>query len=223
MMSHSQDKIITKKGILEEYRKKGLAYSVGFGSNPALLVIDMQYGFTNPESPLGSNLENVKKNISKLLELFRKINYPVYFTRIIYNNPEEASIWLKKLPPFRILIKDSIWVKIDDEIRPMPGEKIIDKRFASAFFGTELDKELKYKGVDTLIVTGCTTSGCIRATVVDALQLGYKVIVPIEAVGDRNEEVHYSNLIDIQGKYGDVVTIDEVFKYLEIILKESLH
>jgi len=206
---------IDKKKILEKYREKGLAGNVGFGKRPALLIIDMEYGFTSTESPLGADLREVKDNIKKLLNIFRSHNYPIFYTKIVYDDPDkEAPIWVKKIPSLRILKRGTKWVEIDEDIKPLSNEKIIEKKYASAFFETSLHQELREKEVDTLILTGTTTSGCVRATAVDGLQHGYIVIVPIEAVGDRNEDVHYSNLIDIQGKYGDVVTIEYVLNKL---------
>ena len=109
----------------------------------------------------------------------------------------------------------SPWVEVDPRLEPTSTEAVIEKRYASAFFGTPLAATLTAAGVDTLIVTGCTTSGCVRATVVDALQHGFRAIVPRQCVGDRAPAQHAASLVDIDGKYGDVVSLTDAVRYLE--------
>ncbi len=119
------------------------------------------------------------------------------------------------MPALLTLEAGSPWAEIDPRIAPLPDEPLLNKLFASAFFGTALASFLAANGCDGLIVTGASTSGCVRATVVDALQHGYRPIVPREAVGDRNPAAHEANLYDIDTKYGDVVSLDEVVGHLE--------
>ncbi len=119
------------------------------------------------------------------------------------------------MPALLTLEAGSRWVEIDPRIAPLPGEPVLTKLFASAFFGTELSSLLAAAGCDTSIVTGASTSGCVRATAVDALQHGYRPIVPREAVGDRNPDAHEANLYDIDAKYGDVVPVEEALARLE--------
>jgi nicotinamidase-related amidase len=127
----------------------------------------------------------------------------------------DAGLFVRKVPSLAILQRGSEWVRVDPRLRPMPAEPVVDKRYASAFFGTHLGSTLAAAGIDTVIVTGCTTSGCVRATVVDALQHGLRAIVPRECVGDRSPAQHAANLIDIDGKYGDVMDLSEVVVELE--------
>jgi len=211
---------IRNSKILELYRRRGLGGNLELGERIALIIVDMQYGFTDPNSPLGTDLTEVKNSIKRLLNLFRTYEKPIYFTRIIYDDPmKEAKVWIKKIPALEILKRGTRWVEIDEEIKPRPNEIVIDKKFASAFFGTDLNNSLQKNNIDTIVVAGCTTSGCIRATVVDGLQYGYRVFVPLEGVGDRNEEVHYSNLVDIQGKYGEVIPLNELIDKLSVKLR----
>lgn len=126
------------------------------------------------------------------------------------------------MPALLTLETGSRWVEIDPRIAPMPDEPVLNKLFASAFFGTALASFLAANGCDSMIVTGASTSGCVRATVVDALQHGYRPVVPREAVGDRNPAAHEANLYDIDAKYGDVVPVGEVLAYLEELAQERL-
>jgi nicotinamidase-related amidase len=201
--------------VLEEYRTKGLAGRVGFGRAPAVLVVDYILGFTDLESPLASELDAELQSTLALLDAARARDVPVYFTTTIYErNLADAGLFVRKVPSLNILIRESRWIEVDPRLGRRPSEPVIDKRYASAFFGTHLASTLTAGGVDTLIVTGCTTSGCIRATVVDALQHGFRAIVPRQCVGDRSREQHEANLVDIDGKYGDVVDLDSVMDYL---------
>ncbi len=202
--------------ILRSYEQKGFARSVGFGARPAVVVIDMILAFTDPESPLGSNLDAEVAAIGEVLTAARARGVPIHYTTVSYSDPDfrDGGRFVEKVPSMRMLRDGTPWVEVDERLALRSGERLLVKKYASAFFGTPLDAELKQLGVDTLVVTGCTTSGCVRATVVDGLQLGYRVIVPREAVGDRSREAHEQNLVDIQGKYGDVVALKDVLERL---------
>ena len=126
-----------------------------------------------------------------------------------------AAAFIDKVPALLTLEAGSRWVEIDPRIAPREDEPVLNKLFASAFFGTALSSLLAANGCDSLIVTGASTSGCVRATAVDALQHGYRPIVPREAVGDRNPDAHAANLYDLDAKYGDVVSLAEVIEHLE--------
>jgi nicotinamidase-related amidase len=202
--------------VLEDYRRKGLAGRVGFGRRPAVLVIDFILGFTDPESPLGSELDDELDATLRLLEAARKHDRPVFFTTTVYEDGlADAGLFPLKVPSLAILTRDSRWVEVDPRLERRPAEIVIEKRYASAFFGTHLAATLTAAGVDTVIIAGCTTSGCVRATAVDSLQHGFRAIVPPEAVGDRSPAQHAANLVDIDGKYGDVVDLASVLAYLE--------
>ena len=195
---------------------EGFGGRAGFGRRPALVVIDLILGFTDPESPLGCNLDGPISEIQKLLGAAREAEIPIAFTTIAYRESDKhtAAAFLDKVPALLTLEAGTRWAEVDPRVSPHPTEPVLNKLFASGFFGTGLSSFLTAAGVDTLIVTGATTSGCVRATVVDALQYGFKPVVPREAVGDRNPDAHEANLYDVDAKYGDVVPVQEVLDYL---------
>lgn len=201
--------------VLAGYRRHGLAGRVGFGREPAVLVVDFIIGFTDRGSPLASDLDDELDATSSLLTVARGRSVPVFFTTTAYSEDlAEAGLFPRKVPSLATLVRGTRWTEIDPRLRRRATEPVIEKHYASAFFGTSLAATLAGSGIDTLIVAGCTTSGCIRATVVDALQHGFRAIVPRECVGDRSESQHRANLVDIDGKYGDVVALMEVISYL---------
>jgi maleamate amidohydrolase len=202
------------------YERAQLGHRIGYGKRPALLVIDMQIGFTVPEKcPLAGNLDSQVAAISKLIEAARPKQIPIIFTVVGYEpvNQIDAGLWAQKGPGLRLLKIGSELVELDPRLRRKPEDVMIVKQYASAFFGTHLASTLTAKRIDTLIVTGCTTSGCVRASVVDALSHGFRPIIPVDAVGDRAQEPHEANLFDMDSKYGDVVPLDEVVGYLREI------
>jgi len=189
----------------------------GFGRRPALVVVDMTLGFTDPESPLACDLDAPISEIKKLLEAARRTEIPIVFTTVAYRESDRltAAAFIDKVPALLTLEAGTRWAEIDPRIAPRETEPILNKLFASGFFGTPLGALLTAAGVDTLIITGASTSGCVRATAVDALQYGFRPVVPREAVGDRNPDAHEANLYDIDAKYGDVVPVRDVLAYLE--------
>ena len=195
---------------------EGFGERGGFGRRPALVVIDMTMGFTDPESPLACDLEGPVSEIQKLLEAARQAQVPVVFTTVAYRESDKltAAAFIDKVPALLTLEAGTRWAEIDPRIAPRETEPVLNKLFASGFFGTGLSSLLTAAGVDTLIITGASTSGCVRATVVDALQYGFRPLVPREAVGDRNPDAHEANLYDVDAKYGDVVRVQEVLDYL---------
>lgn len=200
-------------------RHQGFHGRAGFGDKPALLVIDVNVGFTDPDSPLVCDLEDVIVAIRRLLDEFRRAQLPVVYTTVSYSEGDKvaAAAFIDKIPALLTLEAGSRWVEIDPRIAPLPSEPVLNKLFASAFFGTPLASLLASAGCDSVVVTGASTSGCIRATAVDALQHGYRPAIPREAVGDRNRGAHEANLYDIDTKYGDVVGVDDVVAHLEEI------
>jgi nicotinamidase-related amidase len=198
-------------------RHDGFHGRAGFGRRPALLVIDVNLGFTDPASPLVCDLDGVVAAIRRLLDETRRAGLPVVYTTVSYDEGDKvaAAAFIDKIPALLTLQAGSRWVEIDPRIAPQTGEPVLNKLFASAFFGTALSSLLAAAGCDSVIVTGASTSGCVRATVVDAIQHGYRPLVPREAVGDRNSAAHEANLYDIDAKYGDVVSTDEVVSHLE--------
>jgi nicotinamidase-related amidase len=197
------------------YEERDFGEDVGFGDDPALVVIDLINAFTDPESNLGSDLDDVVDRTGRLLSAFREHDLPRYFTTVAYEESYgDAGVFIEKIPALRELRLGSEAVEVDPRIAPGDDERVILKKYASAFFGTDLGTELTTDGVDTLVIAGVTTSGCVRATAIDSLQHGYRTIVPRDAVGDRAEGPHRANLFDIDAKYGDVVTTQAVVDHL---------
>lgn len=184
------------------------------GSKPALILVDMISGFTDPACPLGTDCQSVVASNQRLLQAFRKNGLPIIFTTVLYENIDQARVFRRKVPALNWLKPGTRWVEIDPLLEPLPGETVITKRWASAFFGTSLALHLREQAVDSLVVTGLTTSGCVRATVVDGLQHDFPVLVPREAVGDRSSSAHKANLFDINAKYGSVVSEADIISKL---------
>ena len=191
-----------------DYLRRGFASRIGWGERPAVLVIDLTVGFTDPTTPLGADLSGVIAATNRILEVARPAATPVIFTSIAYADPAvEGGHWVRKIPALEILKEGTPLVEVDARLGRRPNEPVIIKRFTSAFAGTSLHAMLQLLRVDTLVLCGTSTSGCIRATAVDAVQLGFRCIVPEEAVGDRAHLPHEANLFDIDSKYGDVVSL----------------
>jgi maleamate amidohydrolase len=198
------------------YERARLGQSITPGSRPAVLVVDFSRGFTDPESTMGSDLTGEVEATKRLLDVARAKGTPVVFTTIGFeSNLKDGSLWLQKAPGLAELQVGGKWVEIDPRLERGEDEVVILKKGASAFFGTNLPSVLVSQGVDTIVLCGATTSGCIRATAVDLLQYGYPTLVPRECVGDRARAPHEANLIDIQAKYADVVPIEGAISYLE--------
>ena len=204
---------------MSAWAHEGFGGRGGFPRRPALIVVDVNVGFTDPASPLVCDLEDVVGAIERLLDEGRRAGIPIVFTTVSYGEADKATAaaFIDKVPALLTLEAGSRWVEIDPRIAPLPSEPLLNKLFASAFFGTPLASLLAAAGCDGVIVTGASTSGCVRATVVDALQHGYRPIVPVEAVGDRNAAAHEANLRDIDAKYGDVVPLAEVIEHLRAL------
>ena len=200
----------------EIYAASGLGASVTLGSRPAVLVVDFSCGFTDPECPLGSDLTPQVEATRRVLDAARGKGLPVVFTTIGFEpSGKDGGLWLQKVPTLAELQLGGRWVAIDPRLEPREDETVIVKKGASGFFGTNLASVLVSQGVDTVILCGATTSGCIRATAVDLLQYGWPTLVPRECVGDRAQAPHDANLFDIQAKYADVVSVEEALAYLE--------
>jgi nicotinamidase-related amidase len=188
---------------------------VGMGNRPALVVIDLINAFTDAETNLGADFDAVVEQTERLLAAFRERDLPRYFTTVAYEESYgDAGRFIEKVPALRELEAGTDAVAVDGRLDPEAGERVILKKYASAFFGTDLGTELTTDGVDTLVLAGVTTSGCVRATAVDSLQHGYRTVVPADAVGDRADGPHRANLFDIDQKYGDVVATDDVLERL---------
>ncbi len=202
----------------EVYARAGLGESVSLGTRPAVLVVDFSCGFTDPASTLGSDLTAQVEATKHVLDAARAKGLRVIFTTIGYEpSLQDGGLWLKKVPALGDLQIGGRWVEIDPRLEPREDETIVLKKAASAFFGTNLASILVAQHIDTIVLCGATTSGCIRATAIDLVQYGYPTLVPRECVGDRAQAPHDANMFDIQAKYADVVSLEEALAYLESV------
>lgn len=186
----------------------------GLGNHPALLIVDIINGFTDPTCPLGSDADSIVNANSQLLNAFHERNYPVFLTTVVYDNDEQASVFRARVPALNLVTRGSHWCAIDPRLPLLGSDVLLEKTHASAFHGTDLAERLRREGVDSLIVTGLTTSGCVRASAVDGLQHNFKVVIPNEATGDRDTKAHHANLYDLNAKYVDVLSLEETLHLL---------
>lgn len=200
------------------YDARGFGGRQGAGERAAVVVVvDFVEGFTNPESALACDADAAVEATRALLDAARAAAAPVFFTTVAYaeDDLERAAMFVAKAPALATLRPGSPWVEVDARLARREDEPVLVKLFASAFFGTALDELLRRARCDTVVVTGASTSGCVRATAVDALQHGYRVLVPREGVADRATEAHDASLVDIDAKYGDVISIGEAIAAVE--------
>ena len=209
----------------ERYRRAGFGKPSGWGQHPALLVIDVQYRtIGNTPKPFYEALEDYTTScgdvgwaamdqIVKLLAAFREAGHPILYPHVAPKKAEDRGGTLGQKVPGIMDVPDQGYL-FPDQIAPQPGDLLLPKRHPSAFFGTPLASYLIGMGVDTLVVTGCTTSGCVRGTVVDAFSYNFKCVVPADAVYDRTPTVHQVNLFDLAQKYADVVSTEAAVAHI---------
>ena len=203
------------------YEDAGFGGDVQRGLSPAVIVVDFSYGFTDTQYPTAADMAKQIACTRRLSDAARSNGYPVIYTTIAYQPWEVKTLaWLKKARGMRALIRGSRLVDIDQATGIQVGDPIIVKHGASAFFGTNLAGLLMSAGIDTIIVTGATTSGCVRATVVDAVQNGLGVLVPSDCVADRASKPHDASLYDMRQKYADVTDASEVIAWFEELRHE---
>ena len=205
--------------ILQFYDSRGYRHSVGKGQRPAIIVIDFSRAFTRGASRFpGGDFAAELTATRKLLDGGRAAQVPILYTTIAYDDPQrESGFWGKKVPWLDHCKSGTDAVAIDDVLDPRTNEPIIVKKFPSAFFGTDLDARLRGLAADTLIVTGCTTSVCVRATAIDSMQHGYYTLVARDAVGDFNDALHAVHLRDMDARYADVLGVDELLRYFKTL------
>jgi maleamate amidohydrolase len=196
---------------LDIYARQGLGQTSGLGRRVALLLVDFVNGFNDPAHFGGGNIPESIAASAKLLPIARARKWPVAHTRVVYaEDGSDAGAFTTKAPALRKLTEASPLSQFVDAVKPATGEFVIRKRQASAFFGTELAGWLTWRQVDTLLVAGCTTSGCVRASVVDAVSYNLRTVVMTDCVGDRAIGPHQANLFDMGQKYADLMTSEEV-------------
>ncbi|MGH3187655.1 MAG: isochorismatase family protein [Streptosporangiaceae bacterium] len=202
----------------EFYRSRGFGRPIGFGARPAIVVVDFINGFTDPALPYGAALDGEINATGRLLDAARAHGgVPIVFIVTAYELDDfsDAGLWKVKQAGITSLRAGTSAVEVDPRMGWRPGdEHRIAKKFASAFFGTDLVSRLNATSVDTILLAGCATSGCVRATAVDGLQNGYRVQVVREAVGDRDATAHERSLIEMDAKYADVISLDAAVTYL---------
>jgi maleamate amidohydrolase len=194
---------------------------IGFGKSPALLIVDFMKGYTTPGRPLfAPDAVKAVHEAEELLGIVRDLGFPVIHTNIRYHsNLSDGGTWVRKAPVMRTMLDGHPDADFCEEVRPQDHEVVVTKQYASAFFGTSLASMLHAAGIDTVVIMGCSTSGCVRATAVDATQNGFRTIVVRECVGDRHRAPHDASLFDIDAKYGDVVDKGDVIDCLRKLSK----
>jgi maleamate amidohydrolase len=198
-------------GQSDVYRQQGFGASSGLGQRPMLLLVDFVEGFADPQMFGGGNIRDAIAATARLLGHARRRKWPVAMTRIVFaDDGADANIFTRKVPSLLALTETYPKGAIVAELAPLAGEYVLRKRLPSAFAGTDLAAWLAARGVDTVIVAGATTSGCVRASVIDAMSNGFITVVARDCVGDRAQAPHDANLFDMQQKYADLMTADEI-------------
>lgn len=193
------------------YARQQFGQPISLGTSPALIVVDFVNGFLDPEMFGGGNIIDAARATVPMIATFRDRGAPVVFTRVVYAaDGSDAGVWCEKAPRLRELTEDDPSSHVADFLAPQQGDIIIRKTQASAFFGTDLSAILRMRGVDTLVVTGATTSGCVRATVIDAISLNFRPVVITDCVGDRALGPHEANLFDMGQKYANMIGAGQI-------------
>lgn len=193
------------------YHRQGMGNRAGLGERPALIIVDFVVGFADPAHFGGGNIGPAIEQTAQLLAFARRQGWPVAHTRVVYaEDGSDAGVFTLKAPSLRTLTEASPLSQIVPDLTPLPGELVVRKQGASGFFDTNLAGWLAFRRVDTVTVAGCTTSGCVRATVVDAMQHNLRTICVTDCVGDRAIGPHEANLFDIGQKYADLMTRAEL-------------
>ncbi len=205
------------ESLFENYASGGFGKSLQPGRRPALLVIDFVRAYLVPGSPLYAGVESARDACRELLEAARTAGIPVLHTNVEYQRGgRNGGVFFRKVPALQCFEAGAHpeLAAFAEGLEPAEGETVLTKQYASAFFGTTLAPTLTSLGVDTVLIAGVSTSGCIRASTVDACQHGFVPLVVREAVGDRHEAPHSANLFDLQAKYAEVVSLAQAKAYL---------
>lgn len=200
----------------DDYLSNGFNQRLGFGERPALIVIDFVDAYLVPDSPLYAGVEDALESATRVLDAARAAGIPVIYT-VVEHEPNGAGggIFSRKVAGLKTLAQGSPLGAVAAPLTPRSDEPVVSKKYASSFFGTSLATDLTVLGRDSVILVGLSTSGCVRATAVDAMQYGFIPLVVREAVGDRRQEPHDAALFDLDAKYADVVSEHDVLAYLE--------
>lgn len=193
------------------YQDAGFGRSTAFGSAPAVVVVDMCAAYFEPSSPLFIDRPEVAEAVGRVIELARHRDLPVLWTRVEYEpGGADGGVWYSKVPVLSSFDRGNPLGQWLPGLEPADGDVVVTKQHASGFYGTDLAEHLRRLEVDSVIVVGVSTSGCVRATATDTSANGFRPFVVREAVGDRTAAVHDANLFDLQAKYADVVDENEL-------------
>lgn len=210
---------------LNPYQKSGYGQgNIGIGERPVLLIVDFQKAFTCDSSPLGGSplITSAVNKTKELISLAREVKFPIIYTVVGYREDQkDMGLWPLKVSTLSNVKLGSKWVEIDDALEVNEEDIVLTKKMPSAFFNTDLTNILICNQIDTLIITGCTTSGCIRATTIDSFSYGYRTIIAKECVGDQAIEPHQANLFDIGNRYGDILSNKQIINHFTIKMKNN--
>ena len=199
----------------QDYEKAGFRGTLGFGEKPAVVVVDWCRAYLDEDSPLYAGVEAAFESTVRVVAAARASGVPVLWTRVEYEpGGADGGVFYRKVGALSLFDRGNPMGAFEERLTPHAGDVVVTKQYASGFFGTSLAATLTSMGADTLVVTGVSTSGCVRATALDACQYGFIPIVVRDAVGDRDQAVHDANLFDLQAKYADVVGERDVIEYL---------
>tara|TARA_B100000686_G_C16374580_1_gene754304 strand:+ start:115 stop:753 length:639 start_codon:yes stop_codon:yes gene_type:complete len=209
---------MNKEVLSTDYDNAGYNKRLGFGENPALILIDFVQAYFDTSSPLYASVDEALASALRILEKARESRLKIIYTNVVYDKDLfNGGVFVKKVPALKMMQEGGDMGKWPRGINPQPSELIISKQYPSAFFGTTLSSTLAAASIDTLIITGLTTSGCIRATCIDTISYGFRPIIVRDACGDRDDRPHEANLFDMNAKYADVVNENEVIDYINRI------
>src|SRR5690625_1986175 len=201
----------------EFFEQRGFGMQLGFGKRPALVIVDIIRAFSDPDMPLGGDMNEMIAYTNQVIVACKVAKVPIFFTTTGYAQEDlsDGGVWVLKLAKGAATLRlGTPAVEQDPRLHFFPQDELLVKKYASCFFGTDLSSRLVAQGCDTVLIAGATTSGCVRATAVDAVQLGFRPMIIEQAVSDRSETAHQQSLFDLQAKYGDVVSVQEVKDYL---------
>ena len=204
------------RDIDDDYARAGFNGRLDFGKRPALLVVDVVQAYLLTDSPLYAGVEAARDSNVRLIEAARRNEVPVVYTRVTYSaDGRDGGLFYRKVPALRAYLEGSPLGDFPPQIVPLADEVVVTKQYASAFFGTSLASTLRSMGIDTLLIGGFSTSGCVRASALDALQNGFAPFVVREACGDRDPRPHEASLFDLQAKYAEVIAESEALNHLD--------
>lgn len=205
-----------RENLTDSYLKAGFGASLEPGGKSALIVIDVVEAYIHPDSPLCVHRPQVLDNIRRLLGAARESGTTVMFTEVVYQpGGVDGGVFYRKVPALQMFEQGSRWTEWPEGVELQPGEVRVVKQYASAFFGTSLASSLRAAGVDTVFLCGYSTSGCVRASAVDAIQSGFVPFVVGDASGDRDDSIQQANLFDLQAKYAEVVDTDKAISWMK--------